>query len=307
MKHITIGIFHDETLGSELGKKGTVSDILMFNRKNDDGVYTFMAPLEDKITTKTQIISIIDAAIISCEKITPEIGETILLLDSVGIKDGIIIVPQYSETSQLENLIKDSSLKNFTITEKNTSKIMDIIEKINPDRNISAPAVLLVDHSFSVKGVGEVILGIVKQGTIYKHDKMLFLPLNKEIIIRSIQMQDKDYAEAYAGCRVGLAIKNANAEEMKRGSVFTTKNEAKIDKKFTLDFRKNRFYPEIRKGLFHATIAMQSVPVNITDINENILTIEMDKPVCYTADDIFILLDLNAKKLHHMGNGTIKH
>jgi hypothetical protein len=52
---------------------------------------------------------------------------------------------------------------------------------------------------------------------------------------------------------------------------------------------------------------MQSVPVNITDINENILTIEMDKPVCYTADDIFILLDLNAKKLHHMGNGTIKH
>jgi selenocysteine-specific translation elongation factor len=53
MKHVTIGIFHDEKLGKELGKKGTESDILMFNKKTDDCVYTFMSPLEDKLTTKT--------------------------------------------------------------------------------------------------------------------------------------------------------------------------------------------------------------------------------------------------------------
>ena len=305
MKHVTLGIFHDENLGSELGKKGTTSDILMFNRKTDDCVYTFMSPVEDKLTTKTMIISTIDAAIISCEKITPEVGETILLLDSVEIKNGIIVVPEYTDTSQLENLIKDTSLQNFTITDKNIPEIMQILEKINPERDTSAPVSIIVDHSFSVKGVGEVILGVVKQGTFHKHDKMILLPENKEVVIRSIQMQDKDFDESSAGCRVGLAIKGATAEEMKRGSVFTTEEGAKTDAKFILTFTKNRFYPEVKKGVFHATIGMQNIPITITEITGNTIKIETEKPVCYTKDDNFILLDLNATKLHHIGNGKI--
>lgn len=307
MKHITIGIFHDENLGKELGKKGTVSDILMFNRKTDDCVFSFMTPVENKLTTKTQIISTIDAAIISFEQITPEIGETILILDSVGIKNGIIVVPEYSDTTQINNLIKDTSLQNFTIIDKNIPKIMEIIENINPKRDTSAPATIIVDHSFSVKGVGEVILGVVKQGTFHKHDKMILLPVNKEVVIRSIQMQDKDFDESSAGCRVGLAIKGATAEEMGRGSVFTAPDSTKTDTKFILKFTKNPFYPKLKKGVFHLTVGMQSIPINIKEIAENTITIETEKPVCYTKDDNFILLDLNAKKLHHIGNGKINH
>lgn len=305
MKHITIGIFHDENLGKELGKKGTESDILMFNRKTDDCIFTFMSPVGDKLTTKTQIISTIDAAIICCENMTPEIGETILILDSVGISNGMIVVPEYTDSAQLRNLIKDTSLKNFVIIDKNILNIMENLEKINPERDTSSPTAIIVDHSFSVKGVGEIILGIVKQGTIHKHDKMILLPANKEVVIRSIQMQDKNFDEANSGCRVGLAIKGATAEEMRRGSVFTTQDGAKTDTKFILNFTKNRFYPEINKGVFHATIGMQSIPINIIDVKQNTVTIETEKPVCYTKDDDFILIDLNASKLHHIGNGKI--
>lgn len=305
MKNLAIGIFHDEKLGKELGKKGTESDILMFNKKTDDSIFTFMSPVEDKLITKTQIISTIDVAIISYEKITPEIGETILILDSVGISNGIIVVSEYSDTKQLINLIKDTTLQNFTIIQRNIPKIMEILEKINPKRDISSPALVIVDHSFSVKGVGEVILGVVKQGIIRKHDKMYLLPANKEVIIRSIQMQDKDFDESFAGCRVGLAIKGAVVDEMKRGAMFSAPQGAKIDVKFSLNFTKNRFYPEVKKGIFHVTIGMQSLPVTINDIKENIITFETEKPVCYTKNDNFILIDLNAKKLHHIGNGKI--
>lgn len=305
MKHVTIGIFHDENLGKELGKKGTESDILMFNRKTDDSVFSFMSPVEDKLTTKTQIISTIDAAIISCKQITPEIGETILLLDSVGISNGILVVPEYTDTTQLTNLIKDTSLQNFTIIDKNIPKIIQLLEAFNPQRDTSKPAVIIVDHSFSVKGVGEVMLGVVKQGVFHKHDKMNLLPINKEVVIRSIQMQDKDFDEATAGCRVGLAIKGATAEEMRRGSVFTAPDGTKTDTKFILNFTKNRFYPEINKGVFHLTLGMQSIPINITGVKEKIITIETEKPVCYTKNDNFIILDLNAKKLHHIGNGRL--
>lgn len=305
MKNLAIGIFHDEKLGEELGKKGTESDILMFNKKTDDSIFTFMSPVEDKLIPKTQIISTIDIAIISCEKITPEIGETILILDSVGISNGIIVVPEYSDTTQITNLIKETNLQNFTIIQRNIPKIMEILEKINPKRDISSPALIIIDHSFSVKGVGEVILGVVKQGIIHKHDKMNLLPANKEVIIRSIQMQDKDFDESSAGCRVGLAIKGAVVDEMKRGSMFSIQDGVKIDEKFSLNFTKNRFYPEVKKGIFHATIGMQSIPITITNIKENTITIETEKPVCYTKNDNFIIIDLNAKKLHHIGNGKI--
>jgi len=305
MKHISIGIFHDEHLGDQLGKKGTESDILMFNRKTDDYIFSFMSPVQDKLTTKTQIISTIDAAIISCETITAEIGETILLLDSVGITNGMIVIPEFTDTTQIKNLIKDTALKNFTIIDKNIPKIMKILETYYTEGDTSKPPVIIVDHSFSVKGVGEVILGFMKQGKIHKHDKMNLLPINKEIVVRSIQMQDKDFDEATAGCRVGLAIKGAVAEEMSRGSVFTTADGAKTGTKFNLSFSKNHFYLQIKKGVYHLTIGMQSVPINIIDFSEKTISIETEKPVCYTQDDNFIILDLNAKKLHHIGNGKL--
>jgi len=305
MKHLTIGIFHDEDLGKELGKKGTESDILMFNRKTDDCIFTFMSPVEDKLTTKTQIISTIDAAIISCNELTPDLGETILILDSVGIKDGIIIIPEYTDTTQIANLIKDTSLKNFTIIDKDIPKIMQALQNINSEKDTSSPAIIIVDHSFSVKGVGEVILGVVKQGVVHKHDKLSLLPANKEIVIRSIQMQDKDFDEASAGSRVGLLIKGAVVEEMQRGSVFTTGADGKTETKFVLKFSKNHFYPEVKQGIFHLTIGMQSVPVHILEIKDDEITIETENPICYTKNDNFILIDLNAKKLHHIGNGKI--
>ena len=305
MKHITVGIFHDPNLGKELGKKGKESDILMFNRKTDKYVFSFMSPVEEKLTTKTQIISTIDAAIISCKQINPEIGETILLLDSVGLSNGIIVVPKYTDTTQLTNLINGTSLQNYTIIDENIPKIIQLLEAFNIQRDTSKPTKIIIDHSFSVKGVGEVILGIVKQGTLHKYDKMRLLPINKEVLIRSIQMQDNDFEEATAGCRVGLAIKGATAEEMKRGSIITSPDGTTTDTTFKLKFTKNRYYPKINKGIFHLTVGMQSVPITILEIKENSITIKTEKPVSYTKDDDFIILDLNAKKLHHIGNGRL--
>ena len=305
MKHVAVGIFHDDKLGRELGKKGTESDILMFNKKTDDCIYTFMSPFENKLTSKTQILSSIDAAIVNCEQITPEVGETLLLLDSIGMKEGILLLPPYSDATQLRKMIKNTSLEQFAIIEREIPKIIGFLVKINPERDVSSPAIVLIDHSFAVKGIGEVILGFVKQGTIHAHDTMVLVPANKEVMIRSIQMQDRNFDSATAGCRVGLAIKGATVEDLKRGAIFCAPNAAKTEKKFRLHFTKNRYYQDVKKGVFHGTIGMQSIPITITDVSGNTMIIETEKPVGYTNNDTFILLDLNAKKLHHIGSGAL--
>lgn len=305
MKHVTVGIFHDDTLGRELGKKGTVSDLVMYNKKTDDCVYTFMAPFEDKLTAKTQILSSIDAAIVNCEQMTAQVGETILLLDSMGITEGMLLLPAYSDVTQLHQMIKNTSLEHFTVLERNVPKIIGHLVTLNPTRDISSPAIVITDHSFSVKGIGEVILGFVKQGTIHTHDTMRLLPGDKDVLIRSIQMQDTDFDSAVAGCRVGLAVKGATVDDMKRGAMFASDGAARTETRFTLRFTKNRFYQEVKKGVFHATVGMQSIPITITDITDKSISIETEKPVGYAKNDRFILLDLNAKKLHHIGNGVL--
>ncbi|OYT28427.1 hypothetical protein B6U98_05030 [Thermoplasmatales archaeon ex4572_165] len=57
------------------------------------------------------------------------------------------------------------------------------------------------------------------------------------------------------------------------------------------------------KGKFHVTVGMQTIPITITDIKDNSLSFSADKPFCFTKDEVFLLLNLNAEKLHFIGSG----
>src|SRR6056297_755022 len=245
MQQLTIGIFHDDSLAKDLGKKATESDMVLFHRKTDDQIFTFIYPVEDKIIPKSQITSMIDFAIVSAEQITPALGETILMLDSIHIKKGIIIVEPYMDTAQLEKMIQDTTLSSFQIMPRDIHQIMEYLQNQNIKKDETASVAVTIDHSFHVKGVGEVILGFVNQGTVKKHDKLQLIPLNKEIIVRSIQMQDNDVEAAPAGSRVGLAIKGVKVDDLKRGYLLCSEETAKTSSTINLSFSKNPFYPEI--------------------------------------------------------------
>ena len=302
MKHLTVGVFHDDTFCRELGKKGTESDIAMFNRKMDEHIFTFLSPVEDKLSPKSQIISSIDVAIVVFTGMTKELGETIVMLDSLSISNGIAVASTYATPEQITTIIKDTSMKSFIVEKKDASKILEILKSQNPERDTQSSTVTVVDHSFSVAGVGEVILGIVKKGTIRKHDKLMLLPANKEITVRSIQMQDEDYDAAEAGSRVGLAVKGATVDELKRGSILCVPDSVKTGTKLKLSFKKSPFYSDdVKEGAFHATVGMQTIPITITENQETTLVIQSEKPIAYTSEDTFLLLDLNAKKMRIMG------
>ncbi len=304
MKNLTVGIFHDEELGKDLGKKASETDIVMFNRKTDDCIFTFMQSTEGKLFAKTQMMSCIDFAIVSFEKLTPSVGETVIMLDSFGISKGVILLPSYADMSQVQTIIKGTSLESFIVAKRDSTKIFELLQKAEPKSTVDNIPLVVIDQAFSVKGVGEVVLGFVKNGTIKKHDKLLLMPTNKEVIVRSIQMQDKDFAEAEAGSRVGLAIKGAVSKEMKRGFFICAPGKCKVDMKVTLSFEKNKFYSsELKEGLLHVTVGMQTIPAKIVDIKEKTITLELEKQIVYTQDDVFLLLDINAKKLHTVGWG----
>lgn len=304
MKHLTVGLFHDDTLGPELGKKGSESDFAMFNRKTSDEIFTFISPVGDKLTAKSQIISSIDAAIVVFTGMTRELGETLVMLDLLGVSKGIAVTSHYATPDQISAVIKDTSIKSFAIENRDPIRLLEVLKDYNPERDTSAPVQVVVDHSFSVKGVGEVILGFVKKGIVRKYDELTLLPANKKVVVRSIQMQDEDYDQAEAGSRVGLAMKGATVDEMTRGSILCAPTSAITGTSVKLSFKKSPFYSDdLSEGTFHATIGMQNVPVRVAEISATSIAIESEKPVVYTPEDNFLLLNLNAKKTRIIGKG----
>ena len=305
MQQVNIGIFHDDSLAKDLGKKATESDMVLFHRKTDEQIFTFAFPVEDKIIPKSQIINMIDVAIISAEEITPALGETILMLDSVGINRGIIITQPYEDTTQLEKMIEDTTLSSFQMITRDVHQIMEILQKQKITKNDDAPVAVTIDHSFHVKGVGEVILGFVNQGTVKKHDKLMLHPLDKQIIVRSIQMQDNDVDAASGGSRVGLAVKGVSVDDLNRGYILSNPESTHTSQQCTLSFNQNPFYPNISQGKYHVTVGLQTVPIEIAEIKEDSITIKTDKPISYLSHQPFLFLDLNADKLHHIGTGKL--
>jgi selenocysteine-specific translation elongation factor len=307
MKHLAVGVFQDDTLIRELGKKDTESDIVMANRKADDAIFTFMSPVEDKLPPKSQIASSIDAAIVTFSSLTKELGETVVMLDSLGVSEGVVVSSPYATAEQVSAITKGTSLESFRVENRDPIRIIEHLKQFHPNRDTSSPGLVVVDHAFSVKGVGEVILGFVRRGIVRKFDKLRLLPSRKEVLVRSIQIQDEDFEEAGAGTRVGLALKGVDLDDLKRGAVLCAADGVKLDTKVRVSYENNRFYAEgVRVGAFHVTVGMQTVPITIVEKSDGSITFESDRAIVYSPQDVFLLLDLNGKRMRVMGKGRVQ-
>jgi hypothetical protein len=97
-------------------------------------------------------------------------------------------------------------------------------------------------------------------------------------------------------------MKGATIEDMKRGSILCASDNIKTGTTLKLSFEKSPFYSDdVREGAFHATVGMQTVLITITEKSETSIAIEYEKSIAYTPEDIFLLLDLNAKKMRIIG------
>lgn len=91
------------------------------------------------------------------------------------------------------------------------------------DEESSKPFMMYIDKIYSVVGVGAVVSGTVRQGKVKRGDKLLLGPDGTgkfmDVRAKSIEMHyyKKDYAEA--GDVVGISIKGADIDDIKRGMI----------------------------------------------------------------------------------------
>ena len=330
-------ILGDKSIANDLGKKGTSTDITIYDRKTSNQIisYCFSNTYPDKLQSLLQSIAISDYAILNISRLDSFLGEQILALDIFNIKKGFILYSYDIDVEKIKNIIKKTSLSSFQIVE-NVEQLKSCLSELqtgeevkdeekNDDKenveqqtqnqtsstntNANTNSVYIpIDHVFDVKGVGTVILGCIKQGEIKTYDELEINPVNKPIVIKSIQMHDDPVNYSKKSSRVGLAIKGVSAKDVSRGDIITSPGLSKIiNTSFQIKFNKNPFYKEdiVETQNYMISVGLQNRTVKIKKIGDTELYITLEKPIAYIKNDLCIVYSPDSKTMRIMGHGLM--
>ena len=304
MRSLNVGVFTDAGLASELAKKGTASDISLFNRKTGECIYTFIVPhsYPEKFSALLQVAQVIDCAVVVIEEITKELGETLLVLDALDVKNGLIVIKNPVDEEQLDAIFKQTTLEYKKTSQEDIMGALGNFSASPPGK----PTKIIIDHSFQVKSVGTVALGFLVSGTIKPYDKLKAMPAQKEVMVKSIQMQSKTVDDATASSRVGLCLKGLDVSDLERGTVLTD-DGVKSASGFKIKYTKCPFYKnEIKEGMkLHLSLGMQFREVTIKEVTADAITVESVKPFAIDEGDKIILADNSSAGLRLAAMGEI--
>lgn len=285
MLHVTVGIFGNAEYAKKLGKAGNVNDIAMYSHGSSEGVFTYVAVASDKIQTLLQVVNMIDIPVFVLNEINATVGEQIVAVSEFGFDNGFLMLENITK-DQIEPFIKGTCIEKF-VTVKDSVELTEEIKKLKIERK-KEPLSVPIDNYFNVKSVGTVVLGIVKSGVAKKYDKVLVHPLEKEVIIKGIQSQDRDMEAAEAGTRVGLNLKGIEADELKRGFVV---GKTEKTRKLTLRFTKSRYSKEQPKENDQVFLSsgLQVNTAKVMSLSGEAIEVESESFILYDKDTKFLV------------------
>ncbi len=306
-----IGIFGEnyperKLIGQALGSPDTKSDIEIFDRLDSKlgQVFCALTPIDypEKIKPFLQVLKIskIHLLVIDIDVgLNAAIGEILVGMDimhQLYKTMALVVITGINKKTEwklpnlkkkIDEIIATTSLKGTRIIEirekddyNNLKKIIVQIEK-NNEKNIGDNEYLkiIVDHSFPVKGIGTVILGIVDKGSISSGQMVEITGYegpSKKVIVRSIQKHDRNFKHAYKGDRVGLALKgNISPNDINRDNIIVSQGIFEQENEIKANVYINPFYKPLNGKIkpgngsqFHGIVEIKSSPFKFIEGND---------------------------------------
>ena len=305
VKSINFVVLGKQDLASEFGKKGTVTDLSLYDRKESDIIKTWVTPsgFPEKIQPLFQAINLAEYVIFHVDKLDKFTGEQIIALDSLKKEKGILSHTFDVDESKLDLMIKGTVVENYAKVDQD--KIKEEMDKLEPLTS-EGPSEMVIDHCFDVKGVGTVILGKLTNGVIKQYDNLKLHPLGIDVLIKSIQMHDDPVEASVTPARVGLAVKGVKPDEVGRGDIISEEGAIEIKTEIELDFQKNPFYKNDiaeNQGCL-VNIGLQIKAAKFTSVSP--LKLMFEKPIVCKKNQIAVILKPESSTIRILGSGTIR-
>lgn len=292
----------------ELGKKGQTSDITTYDKKKDDRIMTYVIPsgYPDKIQPLITAVNLAEYSIVNVNKLDRYLGEQIVALDLLQMDKGFLFHSYEVDNETLKDLLRNTVASSFKV-EESIETLKESINSLSPMKRDGLP-IIHIDNIFNVKGVGVVVLGILKQGVIKVHDELMLFPQKRKVTVKSIQMHDQNVEESHSPARVGLALTGVSFDEITRGDILSSSNHiTSADQELIINFNKVPFYKNdlSENHSYLLSIGTQIKSAKIEKLGNNRLKIISEKLFSFKDRDIAILLNPDSKGIRIVGSGSI--
>ncbi len=305
MKSINYSIIGDESIAKDFGKKGTSTDLTIYDRKESEIVKTWTVPtgFPEKIQPLFQAINMGEYVIFYVTKLDKFTGEQIIALDLLKKTEGLLCHSYEVDRNNLLTMVKGTVVEKYKLIElDDLKKEVDNLQPVTMDGKTK----ISIDHCFDVKGVGTVILGKVIQGKVKTYDNLKLLPKGSDVLIKSIQMHDDPVDEAISPARVGLSVKGIAPVDVQRGDLLCMPDTVQVSQEITLDYSQNKFFKgELGENqMFLVNIGLQIRPAKITSLKP--MKLSLGKPAVFDNGDICVILKPESQTIRIVGSGTIQ-
>jgi selenocysteine-specific translation elongation factor len=293
---VTVAVVGAENVAKELGKKGTASDLTLYNTVRDDHAITLVEPTQfpDKFTPLIRALSMADRCLLVVNELTRPVAETIATVDVVELPTTLVLGPGVGE-GEIGRALKGSRLESAERSPLDFPHLRELVSRWTAPV-VEGPVLTPIDHAFPVKGVGSVALGVVRRGTLHAHEPLRLWPTSRIVEVRSIQVHDIDRKEAACGERVGVALRGVEADEISRGQVLAP--EGSLGESRTLTggaLHRCRYYRgDARPGAqLNVVVGLQTAPASLDELTPTGIAVTADRPIAYAPGMPAFLLDLS--------------
>jgi selenocysteine-specific elongation factor len=174
------------------------------------------------------------------EGVMPQTREHLSVIDMLRINRGVVAITKTDlvdaewlelVTADVEELIGESVLKGAEIlpvsgaTGEGVDELVAALGRLAeaiPERTISGPVRLPVDRVFTVEGFGTVVTGTLWSGEIREGDRLVLLPGEQEVRVRSAEVHSQSVPQAVAGQRTAVSLHGLGKTGANRGEVLAT-------------------------------------------------------------------------------------
>jgi selenocysteine-specific translation elongation factor len=318
MGNITVAVLGVQGYAGNIAKKGTSTDITLYDLKKEETTVTLIEPTRypERLAPLFYACSLASKALVIVEELNAQFGEQLVMLQCTGIASGYFMLRKYIPKEKIEPLIKGTSLEKFEFIPDDPNQLR---EKLLAEAAFQKPVegqigIVPVDHAFNVKGVGVVILGIVISGAVQKHANLNVFPSSKTAQVRSIQKHDDEFDDASLGDRVGFALKNVEVEDLDRGTVLTNDPAVKTATSLKVQASLVKYWqtPITQGMVMHVGHWTQFITAKVDaatdagDWKKPTLTLTLDKPLVFRPNDKAVLMYLEGAKLRIAGTIELK-
>ncbi|MFZ0698779.1 MAG: EF-Tu/IF-2/RF-3 family GTPase [Thermoplasmata archaeon] len=296
MAGISIAIIGARDIAKEFGKKGTASDVTLFNQVTEGHAVTCVEPTNfpEKAPPLFIALGMADRCLLVIVQLSRPIAATIAVADLYDVPTTIVLGPAVGE-EEVRRLLKGTRFESAPRSALDFPALRQLLDGWTPRVDVG-PVAVPIDHAFPVKGVGAVALGVVRAGTLHAHEKLRLWPTPKLVEIRSIQVHDVEVPQASCGDRVGVALKGVDPDELARGQILAPEGSLHASASLRgVDLVPCPYHrtPWGEGAQMHLVAGLQVVPVSVGARDERQVLFTADRDVAFRPDQRAYVLDLS--------------